>query len=62
MEVLISEKGRPKDLGEKGNNRDIYCYATWECQFLKKILTSTPGIKIFIISWFSYIPDQILGG
>ena len=25
-EALISREGRPKNLGEMGNNKDIYCY------------------------------------
>ena len=27
MEALISEEGRPENLGKMGNSRDIYCYA-----------------------------------
>ena len=29
MEALISEEGRPENLGKMDSNRDIYCYANW---------------------------------
>ena len=37
----MSGEGRPKNLGEMGNNRDIFCYANRGSQSRKRISTIT---------------------
>ena len=61
-EALISEERRPENLGKMGNNRDIYCYANWEVVNFKRAYHLLPsGIKIPVITQFSYMSDQFLG-
>ena len=60
--ALISEEERPENLGEMGNNRDIYCYESRGCSILKETTGSLhPSIKISVMLRFSYMPDQISG-
>ena len=60
-EALISG-GRPGNLGEMGNNRDIYCYTNRGVEnFERAYQPPPPGTKIFVMSQFSYMPDQMLG-
>ena len=60
-EALISGEGRPENLGEMGNNRDIYCYANWGVNFERAYQPLLPGTKILLMPQFSNMPDQILG-
>ena len=41
-EALISGEGRPENLGEVGNNRDIYCYANRGWSISKENIGSYP--------------------
>ena len=62
-EALPSGKGRSKNLGKMGNNRDIYCYANRRVvTFEREYQPLPPGTKILVMPRFSYMPDQILGG
>ena len=61
-EALISGEGRPENLGKMGNNRDIYCCATWGMvNFERAYQPLLPGTKIIVMPQFSYMPDQFLG-
>ena len=48
-QALISGEELPENLRKMGNNRGIYCYANRGSQFRKRILASTPGIKILVV-------------
>ena len=49
-EALISGEGRPENLGEMGNNRDIYCYANWRVvNFERAYQPLPPGTKILVM-------------
>ena len=49
-EALISREARPENLGEMGNNRDIYCYANWGVvNFERAYQPLPPGIKILVM-------------
>ena len=50
-EALISGEEWPENSGEMGNNRDIYCYASWV----------VVNLEILVMPQFSYMSDQILG-
>ena len=61
-EALISGEGRLENLGKMGNNRDIYCYASWGVvNFERAYQPLPPGTKILVMAQFSYMPDQFLG-
>ena len=53
-EALISGEGWPENLGEMGNNRDIYCYANLGLvNFERPYQSLPPGTKILVMSRFS---------
>ena len=55
-EALISGEGRPENLGEMGNNRDIYCYANWGVVNFERVYQPLPpGTKILVMPQFSYM-------
>ena len=58
--ALISEEGRPKNLGKMGNNRDIYCYANREVVNFERAY-KPPWYQNPCDASISYMPDQILG-
>ena len=58
--ALISGEGRPGNLSKIGN-RDIYCYTNRGLVNFETEYWSVPnGMKIFVVSQFSYRPYQII--
>ena len=60
--ALIWGEGRSENLGEMGNNRDIYCYGNQGVVNFEREYQPLPsGTKILVMRQFSYMPNQILG-
>ena len=60
--IIFSREGRPENLGNISNNRDIYCYAKrGVVNFEREYQPPSHGTKILVMPQFSYMPDQILG-